>query len=184
MGAVHSGSSVYYPFYGSVFSYNEIYDCGYETTVMGALVPGGAMATDFGCFLYQRAQDGDGTNPANALQMTYNKVHDISASPYPILKWQANKYVIVPHGYDAILDYHDGNNANGVIEKYNLFYNRSAAAVGATVYPTRITQHTGNMRSVIANNIFAGVFPPGDVIYNDYLPRDDVTPDFNTCRGQ
>ncbi len=179
VGAVKSGSSVYYPFYGNVFSYNEIYDCNYETTVMGALVPGGEMSTDVGCFYITGPQDGDGTNTANALQVTYNKIHDISAAPYPILKWQGTKYVIGPRGYDAVLDYHDCNCANGVIEKYNLFYNRSSATVGATVYPTRITQHTGNMRSVITNNIFASVFPSGVVIYNDYLPRADVTPNFN-----
>ncbi len=87
--------------------------------------------------------------------------------------------MIQPHGFDAILDYHDGNNSNGVVEKYNLFYNRSAAAVGATVYPTRITQHTGNLRTVIANNIFASVFPAGYQIDEDYVPRMDVTPNYS-----
>jgi hypothetical protein len=173
---VHSGSTIYYPFYANVFSYNEIFNCGYETTVLGARVPGGAMMNDFGCFYISGPQDGDGTNPANALQITYNKVHDTSAAAYPVNN-EANG-VMKPHGVDAILDYHDGNNSNGVVEKYNLFYNRSAAAVGATVYPTRITQHTGNLRTVITNNIFASVFPAGFQIYTDYVPRMDITPNY------
>ncbi len=174
--AVHSGSTIYAPFYANVFSYNEIYNCGYETTVMGARVPGGAMMDDFGCFYISGPQDGDGTNPANALQITYNKVHDVSAAAYPV-----NDQVhpaMKPHGIDGILDYHDGNNSNGIVERNNLFYNRSAAAVGAAVYPTRITQHTGNLRSIIANNIFASVFPAGYKIDANFVPRMDITPNY------
>jgi len=174
--AVHSGSTIYAPFYANVFSYNEIYNCGYETTVMGARVPGGAMMDDFGCFYISGPQDGDGTNPANALQITYNKVHDVSGAAYPLNT--NDDLVLERHGEDAILDYHDGNNSNGIVEKYNLFYNRSAAAIGATTYPERLSQHTGNLRTVITNNIFAGVFGADEKIDEDYVPRMDITPNF------
>jgi hypothetical protein len=176
--AVKSGNTVYYPFYGNVISYNEIYNCGYETTVLGARIPGGAMSTDFGCLYFRGSQDGDGTNPANRLQITYNKIHDASAAAYPVLKWNGHGLSLVPHGYDAVLDYQDGNNANGVVERNNLFYNRSAAAIGAPVYPSRIGQHTGSMRSIIANNIFASVFPEGSKIYNNYFPLLEVSPNY------
>jgi len=178
VGAVHQGSSVYYPFYSNVFSYNEIYNCGYETTLTGVRVPGGSMSTDFGCFYISGPQDGDGTNTANRLQISYNKIHDISAAAYPVLRWKGGGYVVSSHGYGATLDYHDGNNGNGIVESNNLFYNRSAAAVGLPVYPTRITAHTGNLRSIITNNIFASVFPAGSIIYTDYIPRLDITPNY------
>ena len=38
-------------------SYNEIYNCGYETSLTGVPVPGSSMANDFGCFYIQGPQD-------------------------------------------------------------------------------------------------------------------------------
>jgi hypothetical protein len=168
-----SGGKNYFPFYGNNFSYNEIYNCGYETTVKGARVPGGAMGYDFGCIYLSGPQDGDGTGSYNnQLKISFNKVHDISAAAYPVVRSNGTPR---PNGWDAILDYHDGNNVNGVIEYNNLFYNRSAAAIGAPTYPSRLAQHTGNLRTSITNNIFAGVFPAGYKIYTDYVPRVDAT---------
>ncbi len=179
VGAIHSGNSVYYPFFGNSISYNEIYNCGYETTVLGAGVPGGTMSTDFGCLYTSGPQDGDGTNSANSLKISYNKIHDVSSAAYPVLKWNGSAYIVWPHGYDAVLDYNDGNDGNGIIEWNNLFYNRSAAAIGATTWPTRIAMHSGNIRTVRSNNIWAGVFPAGSIIYNTYIPRLEATPNFN-----
>ena len=161
VGAVHSGSSVYYPFYGNVVSYNEIYNCGYETTVKGARIPGGAMATDFGCFYITGPQDGDGTNTANALQMSYNKVHDISAAAYPVLKWVGSGLAVVPHGYDAILDYHDGNDSNGVMEWNNLVLQQIGRRGGRSRLPDADNAAHSIMRSMFTNNIYASVFPAG-----------------------
>jgi hypothetical protein len=180
IGAIVDGSTTYYPYYSNVFTYNEIYNCGYETATANSSktpawtrTPGGAMGNDFGCFYISGPQDGDGTDPSKVLQIHFNKVHDISAAAYPVVQSGGQP---LSNGYDAILDYHDGNDSNGINETNNLFYNRSAAAVGAPTYPTRLTQHTGNLRAVIQNNIFAGVFPSGAVIWDQYVPRTDVAP--------
>ncbi len=154
-------------------SYNEIYNCGFETSLTGLRVPGSSMANDFGCLYVDGPQDGPGDGSVPGLTISYNKVHDVSAGAYQTVNgW---KGIAKPHGFDAILDYHDGNDSNGVYEHHNLFYN-AATVGGLTPYPTRLTQHTGNLRSIFKNNIWAGVFPAGYKIREDYAPRIDVPP--------
>jgi hypothetical protein len=154
-------------------SYNEIYNCGYEASLAGVRVPGSSMVNDFGCLYVQGPQDGPGDGSAAGLTISYNKVHDVSAGAYQTVL--ALKGVVKPHGYDAILDYHDGNDTNGVNEHHNLFYN-TATVGGLIPYPSRLTQHTGGLRSTFKNNIWAGVFPAGYKIGADYGPRTDVPP--------
>lgn len=154
-------------------SYNEIYNCGYETSLTGVRVPGSSMANDFGCLYLLATQDGPGDGSVPGLTISYNKIHDISAAAYQtVLTW---KPVVRTHGYDAILDYHDGNNTHGVNEHHNLFYNAEKVG-GLTPVPSRLSQHTGSLRSTFRNNIWAGVFPAGYTIYTDYAPRADVPP--------
>lgn len=154
-------------------SYNEIYNCGYETSLNGVRVPGSSMANDFGCLYLDGPQDGPGDGSVAGLTVAYNRVHDVSAGAYQTVS--AGKGTVKAHGFDAILDYHDGNDSNGVNEHHNLFYN-TAAVGGLTPYPTRLTQHTGGLRSIFKNNIWAGVFPAGSKIGADYGPRADVPP--------
>ena len=137
-------------------SYNEIYNCGYETSLTGVRVPGSSMANDFGCLYLDGPQDGHGDGSVAGLTVSYNKVHDVSAGAYQTVVGENG--TVKAHGYDAILDYHDGNDSNGVNEHHNLFYN-SATVGGLTPYPTRLTQHTGGLRSIFKNNIWAESFP-------------------------
>ena len=178
LGAVKTGRPSYGGIvapasFGSDVSHNEIYNCGYETSLTGVRVPGSSMANDFGCFYIQGPQDGPGDGSVAGLTVSYNKIHDVSAGAYQT--FVGGKGPLKAHGYDAILDYHDGNNSNGVNEHHNLFYN-TATVGGLTPFPTRLTQHTGGLRSVFKNNIWAGVFPAGSKIGADYGPRADVPP--------
>ena len=163
--------TAYYPYGSNNFSYNEIYNCGYETTIKGIRIPGGAMGYDFGCFYITGPQDLDGTNTQrDGLKMSQNKIHDVSSAAYPYVTTAGKPRA---YGRGAELDYWD-TGVEGVVEYINLFYNRSAAAVGAPTYPNGITQHTGNLRNVVSNNIFAGVFAANAVMYADYLPRGNI----------
>jgi len=67
------------------------------------------------------------------------------------------------------------NSSNGIIEENNLF-TLAASVEGQAPCPTTFTQHTGNLRNIIRNNIFAGTFPMGATEPKGYHPHADVGP--------
>ena len=178
MQGVHRGSSIYYPFYGNVFSYNEIYNCGYESTITGARIPGGAMTTDFGCFYLSGPQDGDGTNPANGFKSSITR--SMTSAPPPILsisRWLRPRWSLMATMRFLIITMAIIPTASS--RNYNLFYNRSAAAVGAAVYPSRITAahrkfEIDHRRITSSPACFRQVTKS----YEDYVPRIDITPNY------
>jgi hypothetical protein len=183
------GGSTRAPHFNNQFSYNEIYYCGYETSLTGVAIPGSSLFSDFGCHYASGPQDGDGTKTGYV--MTYNKVHDVSAGAYQNVVANGGNSTVKPTGSDGVLDYHDANDSNGYDEENNWFYNRAYTAVGDGTHPTapvRLTQHTGNIRSLFKNNIWAGVFPAGYSTANAdgdhyYQPMANVQPYSNTWRA-
>ncbi|ACK51852.1 hypothetical protein Msil_2936 [Methylocella silvestris BL2] len=174
-------SGLYDPYsYESNISHNEIYYCGYETNLDGVSVPGSSMANDFGCFYSNGPVDGAGDGSQQGLTFSYNSVHDVSSGAYQTVMWNGR---VRPHGYDGVLDYHDGNISFGLTLHHNLFYNR-AKVNGYTPYANRLAQHTGNLRDKIYNNIFASVFPEGYAYGADYAIQLTVPPwDFRWIAG-
>ena len=83
MRRVHRVPRSIIPFYANVFSYNEIYNCGYETTITGARIPGGAMMTDFGCF-YISADLRMATEPTRPTRFKSPITRSMTSAPPPI----------------------------------------------------------------------------------------------------
>jgi hypothetical protein len=141
--------------FGTEVSFNDISQGNYEITLAGAPIPGSGMQDDFGLFYTRGPQDGDGARPR--MQVHDNRVHDVSAGAYQMCDGRGD---CAAHGKNAVNWYNDGNNSFGVDVYNNVVYNvTDPTGQGAPTWPNRITQITGNMRTHIWNNIFAGVFP-------------------------
>jgi len=126
------------PQFGNSFIGNLISNVGYEQSVAGVPVAGSSLLSDLAAFYIKQPQDGPGDGSKSGLVMQYNVVKN----------WAGTQSIVG--------DYHDGNSTCGVTEQYNLFANLNTTSVTpATLY--EITQHTGNCRSTISNNIFAAV---------------------------
>lgn len=153
--------------FGTTISDNDVSNCGYEKDPAGTPVPGGSMVNDFGCLYVVGPQDGDGTK--QRMSITGNKVHDVSSGAW--LTFDGRTPTPRPHGFDAVLDYHDGNESFGINESNNLFYNLNSLDPVHPGYPNRLMQHTGNMRDDYRNNIYYGFVPQGFKYPRDFAAQ-------------
>ncbi|VFU08921.1 right-handed parallel beta-helix repeat-containing protein [Methylocella tundrae] len=153
--------------FGTTIAYNDISNCGYEKNPAGVPVPGGSMVNDFGCLYVRGPQDGDGAKPR--MSIIGNNVHDVSSGAW--LTFDGKTPTRRAHGFDGVLDYHDGNDASGIDESNNLFYNLNSLDPVHPGYPNRLMQHTGNMRDDYWNNIYYGFVPAGFKYPKDFAAQ-------------